>query len=111
MNTVEAQKITNFYLSFQKFESYINLKEKVDDVDKMGIIDPLDPNETRVVLAVKSLKFEDTMSNIERKNRDKAAANRVRPNEIKRQLQSMGSLDLAEQVKDQSADVFQVVQV
>ena len=54
-------------VSLKKLEKNINLREKVTDLDIMGIIDPLDPNETRVILAMKKVKFEDTMSYIERK--------------------------------------------
>ena len=51
-------------LFLKKYENKINFKEKVTDFDRMGIIDPLDPNETRVRIAMEALNFADRPSNI-----------------------------------------------
>ena len=67
LKKMKSSTEVNLEVSLKKLEKNINLREKVTDLDTMGIIDPLDPNETRVILAMKKVKFEDTMSYIERK--------------------------------------------
>jgi len=35
----------------------INFKDKINALDKIGVIDPLDPDVLRVIEAIKSMKF------------------------------------------------------
>ena len=58
-------------INLKKYEREVNFKDKVTDFDKLGIIDPLDPNETRVRMSLEALNFADCPSSIENKNKQR----------------------------------------